>query len=88
MKTVVVNLRHEPFDVLIDRRTKFGNPFRITDTCSREQAIEKFRNWAPTQAWLMEAIEELRGKRLACWCKPLPCHGDVYVELLEKRSEA
>jgi len=27
-------------------------------------------------------LEPLRGKRLGCWCKPLPCHGDVIVELL------
>lgn len=28
-------------------------------------------------------LEPLRGKVLGCWCKPLPCHGDVIVELLE-----
>jgi hypothetical protein len=27
-------------------------------------------------------IERLRGFRLACWCAPLPCHGDVLVELI------
>lgn len=31
-------------------------------------------------------LEPLRGKRLACWCHPLPCHGDVIVELLEQPS--
>lgn len=28
-------------------------------------------------------LEPLRGKRLACWCHPLPCHGDVIVEWLD-----
>jgi len=27
-------------------------------------------------------LEPLRGKRLACWCAPLPCHGDVIAELV------
>lgn len=26
-------------------------------------------------------LERLRGKRLACWCAPLPCHGDVIAEV-------
>jgi len=27
-------------------------------------------------------LEPLRGNRLACWCAPLPCHGDVIAELI------
>ena len=28
------------------------------------------------------ALDELRGKNLACWCKPgTPCHADVLLEL-------
>jgi len=30
---------------------------------------------------LMAAQPELRGKDLACWCAPEPCHGDVLFEL-------
>jgi hypothetical protein len=26
---------------------------------------------------------ELKGKSLGCWCKPLPCHGDVLAELAD-----
>lgn len=33
-------------------------------------------------------IETLRGKRLACWCHPLPCHGDVLVKILAEREIA
>ena len=29
------------------------------------------------------SLEPLRGKVLGCYCKPLACHGDVIVELLE-----
>ena len=31
---------------------------------------------------LFNALEELRGKVLGCWCHPRACHGDVLVELL------
>jgi hypothetical protein len=29
----------------------------------------------------MAALPELRRKDLACWCAPLPCHGEVLLEL-------
>jgi len=29
------------------------------------------------------ALPELKGKRLGCWCAPLPCHGDILRELCE-----
>jgi hypothetical protein len=31
---------------------------------------------------LLNALPALRGKNLACWCKPRdPCHGDVLLEI-------
>lgn len=31
---------------------------------------------------ILERLDELRGKDLACWCKPgAPCHADVLIEL-------
>ena len=90
----IVNLRHEPglrkqFDhaqvvnntVLIDRRTKWGNPFRIGPSCSREQAIARYRAdlWRRIRAGeiALEELAALDGCWLACWCEPLPCHGQV-----------
>jgi Domain of unknown function (DUF4326) len=29
----------------------------------------------------MDALPELRGLDLVCWCAPLPCHGDVLLRL-------
>ncbi len=93
----IVNLRTEPrlreeleythvvnSTVLIDRRTKWGNPFRIAPDCSREQAIERYRVdlWRRIQAGeiALEELAELDGCWLACWCEPLPCHGDVLAK--------
>jgi hypothetical protein len=34
------------------------------------------------RAKLLQRLPELRGKNLACWCKPgEPCHGHVLLEL-------
>ena len=92
--TAVVNLKREPklraaFEqaqavgntVLIDRRTKWGNPFRLGADGDREQVIARYRAdlWRRIRAGEI-ALEELAGLEgcwLACWCAPLPCHGDV-----------
>lgn len=88
--TRVVNKYKEPFDVYIGRPSIFGNPYKI-GKATREEVVlaysiyfdmrinkdEKFR----------KAVEALRGKRLGCYCKPLPCHGDVIVDWLETKSK-
>jgi len=37
----------------------------------------------PRPGWSLaqEALAELRGKDLVCWCAPLPCHADVLLEI-------
>jgi hypothetical protein len=37
------------------------------------------------QPKVLTALPELRGRDLVCWCAPLPCHGDVLLELASKR---
>jgi len=37
-----------------------------------------------TQPELIErAKRELRGRTIACWCKPEACHGDILAELAD-----
>ena len=89
MKTTVVNLRYEDYDVLIDRRTKWGNPFVEDRHGTREEVIEKYHKWI-TQGEgkrLLKDVHELKGKRLGCWCKPLSCHGDILVRLAEESAK-
>jgi len=85
-KTIVVNRRFACCDMSIARPSKWGNPFRIGRDGTREEVIEKYRQWIKTQPNLLAALPELRGKCLGCWCKPLPCHGDVLLELLEEAA--
>ena len=82
--TSVVNLRSvEPYDVLIARPSKWGNPFKIGRSANRALVIARYHDWLLGQSALLAALPELKGKRLGCWCKPLPCHGDVLAALAE-----
>jgi hypothetical protein len=70
----------------IGRGSPWGNPFVIGRDGDRNTVIQKFRLYAIKRLkrepnWL----EPLRDKEgLVCFCYPLPCHGDVIIELLEK----
>ena len=93
-RTAIVNLKHRPDlqralakrdecdgVVRIDRRTRFGNPYRIGRHGTREQVIALYR----AELWRriresrvsLEELAALHGKTLACHCAPLPCHGEV-----------
>ena len=90
----VINLRNEPklreaFEyahvhnntVLIDRRTKWGNRFRIGPDGTRDQVIARYRAdlWRRIRAGeiALEDLAEIAGCWYACWCLPRPCHGEV-----------
>ena len=68
--------------VYIGRPSKFGNPFNIRPSRTREEAILMYREWIKTQPEIIEsARKELKGKSLVCFCAPKPCHGDVLMEI-------
>ena len=86
MRTKVVNMRatggRAPAgSVRIDRRTRWGNPFRLGPGMERARAIREYREWlwdqVRTGAVGRAELAELHGRTLACWCAPLPCHGEV-----------
>ena len=81
MKTIVVNLKMDSYDVLISRPSKWGNPFtHIKDkntlakfvVKTRKEAIESYRNWIENGdgKHLLKDLHELKGKRIGCWCSP------------------
>jgi hypothetical protein len=46
--------------------------------------IERYRAWLRDRPWLISrARQELKGKRLGCYCAPKPCHGDVLARVAE-----
>lgn len=87
-----------PNTVCVDRSTKWGNPFRVRPGRANEYAVTLFRHLLngyvaivddPTpedqERYRIMAIRdrgELRGKNLACFCRPdQKCHADVLLEL-------
>ena len=61
----------------------FGNPYRVDVDGTRAEVIEKYRSWLLTRPELFTRLYDLRGRVLACWCRPEPCHADVLVELVD-----
>ena len=86
---LVVHCKREPYDVLIDRTTIWGNPFSHKDgtkakfkAATREEAIELYEKYLLSNAHLMAMAKRvLRGKILGCWCDPQACHGHVLVRI-------
>ncbi len=59
----------------------FANPFRPGKDGTREEVMRKYRAWLLDRPDLLARLPELRGRRLGCWCVPLPCHAEVLDEL-------
>jgi len=92
MKTRVVHCKRERYDIYAGRPSKWGNPFRVV-TGDRVSPLEKYQVWIMRQPHLLEAISELRGKVIACWCKPpagfcgrLMCHAQILAGLADGMS--
>jgi hypothetical protein len=88
-----------PDTVKVDRATRWGNPFRIGEHGDAAQCVAMFGRWLETgspqrddlesaRARILRGIPELRGKHLACWCRPgTPCHADVLLGLANRATE-
>ena len=78
--------------VKVDRSTKWGNRYRPGGPVWRNKGVGKVKDAAEAvdlfrrlQAPHMVDIAQLRGKNLACWCRPeKPCHADVLLELANR----
>jgi hypothetical protein len=89
----VVHCKRDRHDVYIGRGSKWGNPFTHLDGTTarfrvrtREEAIAKYAAWIRTQSELMEALPELAGKTLGCWCAPKACHGEILIGLCREKG--
>lgn len=72
--------------VYIDRSTCWGNPFIIGVHGDRDTVIQKLRDNI-TLEHVKEIRKHLRGKDLICHCKPLPCHGDLLLEIANSKGD-
>jgi len=83
----VVHCKREPYDVYIGRGSKWGNPFSIGEHGNRDDVISKYEMYimSPHGRHLFDALHELDGKILGCWCSPKACHGDILKRMVEDR---
>lgn len=83
----------------VDCSSKWGNPFYVGEPDPKrgtyfacvdiQEAVEVFEysllNDGVGVGHLLDDIDELRGKNLACWCKPGdPCHADILLRIANK----
>lgn len=69
--------------IYVGRPTSWGNPFVIGKHGTREEVIEKHKQWLLAQPEELKAVKAyLRGKDLCCWCYDnQPCHADTLLEI-------
>lgn len=102
--TVVVNVKddHDVYIGRAGRGRSgyFGNPVRPYDECPVCESIHVtpgstipcyktyFYRRLDEDPEFKRRVEELQGKRIACFCKPFKkCHGDIIAEYLNERLE-
>ncbi len=88
MRTVHINqVKDWQNTVRVDRHTKWGNPFVIGRDGDRDEVIALYRTYLWNNPELMGALNELKGKDLACWCAPRKCHADVLRRAIAWKCE-
>ena len=86
--TRTLNKRHGAIpenSVYVGRPSKWGNPFEIGTHGTRAEVIARHRAWICDQPALLDALSELRGRHLVCWCAPAACHADTLREMANAR---
>ena len=92
-ETTVVNIKttNEENVTMIGRSTQFGNPFLLSKdggNYTRRASVKEYEKWfyhkLESDIEFREAVHELKGETLGCFCKPRACHGDVIVEYFDK----
>lgn len=80
-----------PNTVKVTRPGRWGNPFKVGviseygDVPDAETAVMFYRAKIDTGLNRAAMFAELRGKNLACFCKPGdPCHADVLLEIANR----
>lgn len=77
----------DPDIIYIGRGSIWGNPYRMSDSRTRDDVVEAYRRylWSAIRNGVVtkDMLKELDGKRLACYCFPQRCHGDVLKAAIE-----
>lgn len=90
MTGYVKNKKHynvKPSDIYIGRGSKYGNPYRIGIDGNRDDVIRKYEDHLNQMlddgTITVEELSDMYGFNLVCFCKPLPCHGDILIRYIK-----
>ena len=75
--------------VYVGRPSKWGNPFKISKTLTRDDVIQKYEDRIVANIQnnpIVYDLSELKGKDLVCWCHPQPCHAYILLKLANKEE--
>jgi len=68
--------------IKIDRSSDWGNPFILPIDGDRDTVCDNYATYLGMKPSLLNRLNELRGKVLACWCYPERCHGEELIRKL------
>ena len=88
--------------VVVSRPSKWGNPFIVGKDGTQAECVNLYTlmlggdfsaahsptllDQANAFSYVAKNLKGLRGKNVACWCKPgSACHGDVLLKLANAR---
>ena len=96
----MVNGKRPYYDIYIGReltypkanfpQSKWHNPFRVNEY-GIEKCLELYEKHIRNTPTLWNALDELEGKILGCWCinsqqkDKIICHGQILIKLLEEK---
>ena len=68
--------------------SKWGNPFKPkkSNKYSLKKCLERYEDYIRKNPDLFNAVMELEGKEIGCWCKPSLCHGDILIKLFKEKQ--
>ena len=68
--------------------SKWGNPYKADKTNKKSlyRCLRRYERHIRKNPDLLNAVAELEGKEIGCWCKPSPCHGDILVKIFKERQ--
>ena len=76
-----VNIRTDAYDIRVDRKSRWGNPFIMGKHGDRDEVCDRHREWLWRQIKdgriSLADLAALKDKRLGCHCTPLRCHADT-----------
>ena len=90
-KRLLFNKHHgdaPPNAVYIGRGSEWGNPFPIGQGGSRDEVCDKFEDLVKRRYEITkDALANLHGKPLVCFCYPKRCHGETLLKYAAKAYE-